>query len=99
MNYDAPFFKALLEHSKKTVQEGYKTTLNKPKTAPTPEIQDRINKYIDATKNYSTETEKAYKENLLEKEAFEAQAKIEKMYNKYYLGPLSVFFKSTKFKS
>ena len=99
MNYDAPFFKALLEHSKKTVQEGYKTTLNKPKTAPTPEIQDRINKYIKKKKNYSTETEKAYKENLLEKEAFEAQAKIEKMYNKYYLGPLSVFFKSTKFKS
>ncbi len=98
-NHDSPFFKALLEYYKRQVQEGYKQSLSKPKSAPTPEIQDKINKYIDATKNYSTETEKAYKENLLEKEAFGAQAKIEKMYRKYYLGPLSVFFQGTKFKS
>lgn len=99
LDYNAPFAQGLLRYNIKTVQKGYKTTLSKPKTAPTPEIQDRINKYIDARKNYSTKTYKTYKENLLEKEAFEAEAKIKKMYNKYYLGPLSVFFQNKKFKS
>ena len=51
---------------------------------------------FDSVPAYAKEAGVAGRE---EKEAFEAQAKIEKMYNKYYLGPLSVFFKSTKFKS